>query len=168
MQYGINFKALINQYLPPLLRKPVRLSLYDSFCQPLKDLHDEFLQLIETIDYDLKYTSETICIEAKLNELFDPILKRIYIITNDDLVDATYIYGRSEVIQEGEVEWLYSRSETVPADDVIYEFGRDEEQIINDFTVHVPSSVLSSSEPKLIFETNKYKAAGLQYNIVTI
>lgn len=168
MEYGINFKAFVTQYLPAIMRKPKRIELHDSFLEPMKELHDKFLQQRERIDYDLKYTSETICVEAKLNELFDPILKRIYIITNDDQIDATYIYGRSEVIQDGEVEWLYGRSETVPADDVVFEFGRDEQQVVNDFTVYVPAAVFAAKLPQLIFEINKYKAAGLNYNIIQI
>ena len=166
MNYNWNIRIWVEQYLPTMLRKPIRIALHYCLLAPIQQMWFDFIEKKTVIDFDTMFSSETICFEEKLNILFDPVLTRISIQTNDDVGEIHYSFNRSETIDSTEEEYSYSRSEVIDPSLYIYTYNRGELLNPFDFTVQVPTGVNTLYAEKIKQEIEKYRLAGKRYQII--
>ncbi len=165
MNYNWNIRIWLEQYIPLQMRKPVRIALSYALIAPVQVAWDRFIVKKTAIDFDTMFSGETICVEEKLNILFDPVLKRIQIATNDDAETHYYIYNHNETIEEAKKVYVYKHDEAIDDSLKIYIYGHSE--ILNpyDFTVYVPNEVYTPIPVNIKQEIEKYRFAGKRYQI---
>lgn len=109
--------------------------------------------------YRLKHTSQVCYLEAALNDVFDPLSRRIYI-TDPLYADPVWVFRRSE----RKPMYLYRRSETTP----VYLYRRSEmvEGAV-DFIINVPAAV-SYDSARMRAMANQQKLVSKRYSIVVV
>ena len=84
MKLNFNIEQYVEDYIPPSLRKPVRLAWLDALTAPVRQMWEEYRYFRDEARYAAAVTGQKIVLEAYLNRLFDPMLKRIYLRTGID------------------------------------------------------------------------------------
>ena len=80
---SISISTFIKTWLPQHKRQPNRLNLFGLLLTPFSTMMAEFIVWRNAVIKKAYVSNQTMSIEWYLNELFDPTLRRIYIITND-------------------------------------------------------------------------------------
>jgi len=132
---------------------------------------NSFLPKRDTLLQDIHITSQTIVLEAYLNEKFDFTNRNITIINSQTLLESHFIYNDGEI---GDVEepftYIYNEGE-IPVDDErnTYLYNLEEVILNHDFEVRVPQSVIDSgfTQDQIKVVIDKYKSLGTIY-VVTI
>jgi hypothetical protein len=152
MNFTWNIANWVKQVIPDMLRKSVQLAWLQVLLTPINTLFSEFKVFRKRIAEQMLPTGQTMSIEWRLNALFDPLHRRIFIKSANELVDQPYIYQSSE--PNGP---FYMGSKTT---------RRNSEYFTgNYFIVYVPAALISS---QVAYEIRRYKLAGTTYTIQAI
>lgn len=82
--YNFDLIPIIKRNLIVKLRKPRMISWILNLCYPLVLLRDEFAAFRTLINDQYKYNGTVHSMECMLNDKYDPVLRRIYIIVHDN------------------------------------------------------------------------------------
>lgn len=96
--YDWDIVKWLNMYLPALLRAPKRMGILAAILGPLKQtisnsegtLWLQFADFREFVNLRTRYSIQQASLQALLNKLFDPDLKRIYLVTETDILSINY------------------------------------------------------------------------------
>ena len=75
--YDVNFKRLALLLLPTFRRRPLLAALVYAAVSPLQSLHMRFMRWRRDTDYRLLHNGQVCYLRGLLNDLFDPIDRRI-------------------------------------------------------------------------------------------
>lgn len=154
MWYKIDFIRVFLNWLPTFLRKPLSVSLFISFAEPIAWLHDQWLVFRADNLYKLAHNGQVPFFEQALNDTLDPSDRRIRIVDGNK-------FGRLYIYTNGEQKPLYLgiaylREATDFADTGV------------DFIVLVPVEIVQSKLPLLRSLIEFYKIASKRYKIEII
>lgn len=161
MLYEWNTRKWVEDFLNLVVRKPRTVALYHAFIAPASTFFQQFLNFKKDIDRKVKYNGQVIRFEAALNDLFDPVLKRIYIVTNGDQVEV-YTYQRSENKPK------YSRNRTEGGLITIRSRSEISAGLDADFVVYVPAAIVAANEQLINAWIKFYKLSTKTYLIKSI
>lgn len=137
--------------------------LIKAYIYPLKYIKAQFDTFTYNKREQIKYNSQIIYLRKRLNDLYDPLLRRIYIVNNLG-IPINYLYNKSEETTEN-TQYIYNKSEETSST-VYYVYNKGEEQTdIEDFTIYVPNSVFYD-DSEFEKNVNIYKFADKIYNVV--
>lgn len=160
MAFDIDMKKLGKRILPHFLRKANGLLFLNSCLDVLQGLNDEMVAFAEAIDTKVRQTSQVIYLEKLLNDRFDPVLRRIFILNTSE-VNFLYIGNNAE--EQPQDVFLANNSEG--ADPVFY--GNNiEVEALDDYIINVPTAV-TFDEDELRSQVDVYNLAGKQYAVIT-
>lgn len=129
---------------------------------PLSTLNVIFMTAVNDIRYRLYLTGQVIYLEHYLNDLFDPISRRIYI-EDGNPTTSFFLYNKADNVTD---PVIYNKSEAQPP---VYITNRSEAEDDVDFIIYIPFDLVTSQatlEPKIKTSTNRYKPAGRRYLII--
>lgn len=167
MIYDWDFESWLAVKLKASMRQPTRTALYVALLEPLRELYAEFLTIREKVEFDVGYSMETISIEHMMNTLFDPNLKRINIVTNDDVLPRVFTFQDGENTLQAPDVFAGADGEVLDPDPVFL-FADDEVINTADYTVSVPNSVWVTHETAIRARLDRYRIAGKKYEIELI
>lgn len=78
--YNLEVDKLTQSLIPPFLRKERRIAWLLTLVSGIKTIYQLFYSYKNTTAYHIKYVSQVCLLEYRLNDEFDPILRRIRII----------------------------------------------------------------------------------------
>jgi len=84
MWYRIDFKKLVMQLLPPVLRSPLLKGILDAMVMPLCQVYERFMELKNMADRRLDITCNVQYLEKALNDAFYLKQRQIYIVTPEE------------------------------------------------------------------------------------
>lgn len=96
MIFNWNIDDIPRQELPPHRQEPERLAYLKALLKPIKTLYNSFVSYRRVTIKKLRYNGQTIILQNYLNDLFDPTLRRIRILTVFDLDMPLYVGLDSE------------------------------------------------------------------------
>lgn len=157
--FNINLKKLAFEWLPTFLRREFLLFFIWVLIIPLESLYNEFLRVRKQNLIRINTTYQKFSIQKRLNDLFDPLERRIEIV-KAVLFDGTYLYTEAEDDQwRTKTQWLYINS--LP----IYLYTEAELNSEFDFIVKVPDGL---NELQLRAEIEYYMLQSKNYKIEII
>ena len=158
--FNIDLNYLREALIPIKLRKQNFLYLLRVLYKSLFTVQNTFNQFFNTIKYDLDFNGQVIYLEHLLNDKFDSTERRIYI-TDADNLPLPYLFNK---IEENEPIYIFNKSEL---ETPLYLYNNQEYITDNDFTVVLPIG-LSYDLNYLKSLINKFKIAGVRYNIIEL
>ena len=155
--FDINFQSFVRQLLPVRLRQSKTIRWLQCLITPVIELYHTFSDNRTNNLYILSHNSQVVYLQAALNDVFDPISRRIYII-DGGTSDPLYIYLVAEiqptwlglVAEIGSTfysnpQWLYTNTEAASS--------------VNSFVIRVPVSItFDTYRMKALID--KYRLAG--------
>ena len=158
--FGLQILNTIKRLLPPKLRKPKMMAwLFRSF-SPLRKTKVSFDNLRDYWNYNLKFNTQTLSLEERLNQHYNLISGSIYIITQNSSNDSVYTFWINE---NQPSPFIYFLSEGQTA--TYTTWVNENSSATADFIVYVPNSlVFDEEELKAIIDL--YRLAGKQYSIL--
>lgn len=155
MTYEWNINNWIKTIIPAPIRKQVLVDFAISLLSPLNAVYLEFKETRDLLKKRIRFNGQVIVLENLLNDEFDITLRRIRIITTDDLLRKKYIGQPTE----NKPLWIAQPSENKPQ--YIGQWIEYQNMTGYHFTVEVPMSVYNQEELlKIKAKTNYYKLAG--------
>ncbi len=149
----INFNKLIWVLLPIKLRTPIHLALLRAFLRPLNTIQALLNFYKKDTSYKLNHNGQVCYLEKMLNDRFDQITRRIYIIDGQTYKEL-YIYNKAE-LKPVFLNTVY-----------IYPYNEFGDSGV-DFIVYLNGVVLSDDEMNEIKALlNYYKLASKRYVIL--
>ena len=158
--FDINFVQLVRRVTPHFLRKDTFLRWIESLVKPVKDINDNLVAFRDATNRRLTFSAQVISLEKFLNDLLDPILKRIFISHPVTIKDFTYLHNKAE---NAPSFFLFNDSEGKPP---IFFYNLSEIDAEFDYFVNIPA-VITFDEDVVRTEINVYNQAGKRYDIVT-
>lgn len=153
--FDIDYNKLIKLLLPVRVRKPRLLAFLGVMVSPVVYLYNNFMANRANNLYEVNHTGQVCRLRAAINDRFDNIHRRIYIVDGDTIL-PTWMYRRTE----SKPVYIKTRSEASP----VYMYRRSELFTLGYFVVKVPGAVtFDREEMKALI--NKYKLAGKPYKI---
>lgn len=146
--------GFVRQYLPPVLRKDKLLAFLNALVYSIHILWIKFKEWTAEQDYLLNISPTVIHLQNFLNDLYDPVHRRILILTRN--VDALYLPLESEAYTP---EYFALESENEPTYILLYG------EIVSNygsFIVIVPNDINSEKVRQTI---DKYKLVGKKHTI---
>lgn len=140
--YALDFNKLLQWQLPAALRQARLVTWLLALTKPLESLHGRFLATEAATRRDIRATGQVRNMTWWLNELFDPVLREIYI----------------EELPMAATRYVYLESENQPQYLPFFLQGR-----FLDFRVHIPNDI-ANTEPLRAF-VNRHKLAGKTYDV---
>lgn len=128
---------------------------------PLSSLNITFMTNVNDVRYRLYLTGQVIYLEHYLNDLFDPISRRIYI-DDGNATPPLFLFNKADNV-DGLT--IYNKSEMQPP---VYLGNRAEQEGEVDFIIYIPFDFATSDtilETKIRTATNRYKPAGRRYSV---
>ena len=159
--FGLNIQNTIKRLLPPTLRLPKSIAWLFRLFIVLRRKNEEFDALRGYWDYNLQFSSQTLSLEARLNQQYNMVMGSIYIVTQNTQDDNIYTFWINENQPSPFVWWLSEPSGTPTYVKWIGEGAT----VQVDFIVYVPSS-LSFDENEMRAIIDLYRLAGKRYTIV--
>lgn len=159
---NFSFSNTIKRLLHPYYRTKVNIAFLMGYLAPARRLRDRFVQLQNKLNYDIQFNSQTLSLEARLNEEYNLVTGTIYIETISRVDNAQYISWLSENQDPVYTRWL-SETSTTP---VYVRWLSEPAQggVGVDFIVWVPLTLnFDSDRMKAIIDL--YKLAGKRYAI---
>lgn len=158
--FNLDFRDLVLKWLEPDLRLGRFLDFIYSLVKPLKTTNIAFQAFRNQINYKLQFNGQVIYLERYLNDVYDPISRRIFI---SDAVRKPihYLYNKLESKPN---TYLYNNSEGHAP---FYLFNQIEHNGGISFWVNIPWDVNYNT----IVITNQikiYKLAGKGFGFKTI
>ena len=154
MKIGFDIPAFVRQYLPPILRTPVRVAWLSSLTAALEKIWADYDRFRTEARYAAAVTGQKIVLEAYLNRLFDPEMRRIRI-----------TYGQDAGL------WVDYNADSDGGDEYLYDgvaVGSKEQGAADeseDFTVEIPAGTDPEAVRSIV---NKYAIIGVTFNITTV
>ncbi len=149
----------VKQQLPEDIRQEPLISDFLFRYKPIKVLYDEFIAFRTQILKKMRYNSQTIILRNLLNDMFDPTLRRIKVITTYDIIDALTIYQYNE----DDEPYIYTDAE-LTADPTLpktYIYQVSELGVLYDFIVEAEAGSLTAEQiVRLKAIVNYYRLAG--------
>jgi hypothetical protein len=155
MIYNINYKRLATLLLPTFMRLRRIKVFLEAVIHPVEMLHTQLDRYRAETAYRLIHTGQTCRLRKVLNDNFDPVARRIYIVETGQDYSPACLYWRET-----------GRWTLAPR--------RPDSLIINrrgfggvnryDFVVNVPVEYLALGD-KIAAITNIYKLVGKRYSI---
>ncbi len=157
MWYKIDFPKSVILLLPSFLRKPIMIRYLQAVMQLLDQIYYEWYNWRLDNIYKLEHTGQVCSLEGSLNDVFDPVERRIYI-GDGQIYQTAYIYTEAEaqdvfVHTESEEPTIWLRTEPETADTGL------------DFIVFVPEQLYDTQIYALHAHVKFYKAGGFRYDI---
>lgn len=155
----MTFNWDINKWVKTILPAPIRKQRLTDYVvsafAPLVFLYNEFMAHRAYLLKKIKFNGQVIVLENLLNDYFDTLLRRIRIITIEDLLRKKYI---GQVV-EAKPLWIAQPSENQPQ--YIGQWIEYQNNGGFDFIVEVPMGIYSPAQLIQIKKmTNLYKLAG--------
>lgn len=154
----------VGKNLTPYFWRDGSLSAYiRSVLAPIQTNSDNLLTLQQdTVDF-LQYTGQHKVLEEYLNDLYDPLSRRIYITENDIAgLDPVLFYLSGETVSETLTFYLSGESNPAP---LAFYLG-NEAATGNNFTVNIPTSIVFD-EDIMTAQLRNYVEASKNFNFVT-
>jgi hypothetical protein len=155
----VNFdvKNYIKQWLIQGIRKDAFMSFVDAVFHPLAELWNEFSNWRTKQFYDVNISGQTFALQEHLNNLFDPIRRRIYI---SHYEEQSIAFSLSSEGYEGVPVSL-----AIEASGQYIALNGEVQQAVDvSFRVYAP---LELNIALISAELYKYKLAGRSFDIVT-
>jgi len=157
MWFKINWNIFALDNIPTMLRRPAIAAFAQILLKPIDFLYYRWSNWRIDNIYKLEHTGQVCSLEGSLNDLFDPIERRIYI-GEGQIYETTYIYTEAEAQDvflntEAEAPTIWLRTEPETADNGL------------DFIVFVPEQIYDTQIYALTAHVEFYKAGGKRYNI---
>jgi hypothetical protein len=164
--YDIDYDVLVWQLMPVRLRKAIGYAWLKCLVEPVKWLHTRFLNYRAGNLYRLAHNSQVAYMEAALNDTFDNVLRRIYLI-DGSYEDPLFVY----LVPEDKPLWLGLMSEigSTTYSNPLALFTNDETSLLGTgFIVIVPMG-LSFDMQRMRALVDLYRLAGRnRYEIVVL
>jgi len=126
----------------------------------------DFSTFVNQTKFELKFNAQSIYISEYLNQVFDPIQKRIYII-NDATLFENYVFRTSESIAADEQLYLFRTSETITDEEQVY-LDKGGIPVGVDFQVAVPLALVSLVTNDVFWASvSKYKLPNKFFEVIT-
>lgn len=162
--FNVNLTILANWLLPPFLRQNRLKGFLKAFNKHLQTLYNELNAYRARKSYEMSINGQVMWIERMLNDYYDNLLRRIYIIdVNNDT--TTYLYNKAENITP---PYIYNKVENAPK--TYIQLSVDASNYA--FRVQVPYALyvqLIANNEALLNQMkaniNKYKVFGVNYVI---
>ena len=155
--FDIDYILFLKRLLPWHKRKPIRLAFINVIANVMKGINNQFLTFISDTNYKLTITNQKIYLEHYLNDLYDPVLKRIFI---QNLELQSHIYHYTAL--ENKLIYEYTNAENMP----YYLKTNAEQNSQYNYTIWVPNDI-TYDENQLKSYVNKYNPVGKIYQIQT-
>lgn len=163
--YQINWLLFVRFLLPIGLRRPRIQSILGALLTPITYLHQNFLTFRAESLYKVRHNSQIVYLENVLNDVFDPLLRRI-VIQNAVFKNPIYFYEP----EENKEVFFYEPEDNQPV------YFREPNEFVGDgvdFFVFVPPDLQpSNGQLQLNLLTrmngliNYYKLYSKNYSIV--
>lgn len=136
------------------------LAWLQSLMAPLQSLNATFVAFVADVRYRLNLTGQVIYLEHYLNDLYDPIQRRIYI-SDGDPSSPIFVYNKADGVQD---VVIYNKADAQPATYLNTKADFDGQV---DFIINIPFDLDLTPilEDKIKASTNIYKPAGRRYRI---
>ncbi|WP_139422970.1 hypothetical protein [Chryseobacterium mulctrae] len=158
--FNINFRKLGIEKLPTKMRNSFWIAFVLVLIIPLEALYNEFLRARKQNLIRLKTTCQKFSMQKRLNDVFDPLDRRIEIV-KAVLFDGTYLYTEAEDDQyKSKTKWLFGN------ENPIYLYTEAELYSEFDFIVKIPNSGINQIQLKA--EIEYYMLQSKQYKIQII
>lgn len=95
-KYEINFKQLALLLLPTFLRRPIMGGVVYAVISPLNYIHTRFVLYQKDKDYRLIHNGQVCYLRTVLNDMFDPVARRITITDDAENSIGLILYEREE------------------------------------------------------------------------
>lgn len=155
--FNIDFRKLAIEWLPTFNRMPVFTAIVLVMIAPVELLFNEFLKARKQNLIKLKTTCQKFSMQKRLNDIFDPLERRIEIV-KAVLFDGTYLYTEAEDDQwKTKTKWLFDDSNP------IYLYTEAELYSEFDFIVKIPNTGINQVQLKA--EIEYYMLQSKQYKI---
>jgi hypothetical protein len=154
--FNIQLNKLRTWLIPAMLQTDVLMAFTEAIYTPIVALHNSFIAFRKSKFYEIKMNYQTCYLQAFLNDRFDSIQRRIYIV---DAVsrEPVYIYTRAEA----KALVISKRSEAQSV--AVYTRGESNGDLLHDFYVFVPANVgFDEHEMRAMIAT---KLCGKRYKI---
>lgn len=155
---AFDINEFVLQYVPPFLRYPKLIGFLRALLSPLVSYRNQLLLTIyPTIERRAHYNSQVIVFEALLNFEFGYVSQQITIL------DGT-VLNRVYTANADEHDPVYTANadENAP----VFIGNAAEYRTPYDFIVRVPQQLYNTQLARLRSLVNKYKLAGVNYNVV--
>lgn len=158
--FNIDFDVLEKLLIRRKLRLPKRMAGITALLSPVKYVWNKFVAFYNGILYDMAHTTQTVFLQAVLNDKYDNILRRIVINDGPDK-DAMIVYRD---IESKPGPFIYLNAENHPK----YIYNNAETADLGpDFIIEIPVAVTYNQE-ELIALVNKFKLPGKVFIIQTV
>jgi hypothetical protein len=165
MKYGFNLNKLVDLLLPFWLRKPNRVKLYISLMEPVRSLYNEFIEFKREVDFKTQYSCQQKSLESLLNKKFDPVLKRIKIITSSDLKEIYYSFNSGEV----NPSLIHGKFSSEVISTPRYSFNSEELTSSFRFVVRIPSALdEDSTKAQMKAWVNYYRFQSFNFKFLVV
>lgn len=94
--YNVNWKRFVRFLTPNFMRQLRQIAWLEVLVSQVKSLHIGFLLFREEIIYKLRFNSQIIYLEKRLNDKWDNTNRGIYIENTAD-IDRNYLYNKIEL-----------------------------------------------------------------------
>lgn len=159
----IDFDLLVNEQLPVVKRKIVRVTWIHVLLTPFKIIFNDFKTARQEYLYKVAYNGQKNMLERILNDKFDDVSRGIYI-TNKGLVDIQYQFYEVEQQVDHYGYYLYDPSHTFEVNDRCVYGGNIYKSLVGSNSGNTPD--ISPSEWELVRPvsyrryTNEYDLSG--------
>ncbi len=133
--YNRNIEQSVLDNTPIKRQQPILLAWLGVLLAPVRSIYSAFSSYYYDVKLKLNYSSQTIVMEALLNDLFDAGSRRIYIVTASETDAIRYLYY---VAENGEITYTSYISENSP----VYSYYRSEAQTATDFYINIPTGLV--------------------------
>ncbi len=158
----IDWNRFVLLLLPIRLRVGTVFGFIRACLAPLAKLHDDLREFSDGpngVKYKLAHTCQVWSIQAVINDRFDPVERRIYIIDTDDY-DAIFL--------QPDDDQLPVYLDTDAYSDLLLHPDSSYSASGFDFVIVLPYAFAESDLYQLKALVNYYKLAGVRYDIVVI
>lgn len=151
----IDIYIVVQQLIPPVVVSDAVIDFINCITKPLRTIQSKLYVKSHELKYSLSFNGQVIYLEHILNDLFDPVLRRIFI-TNQPLSSYQYIYN----YEEGhDPIFIFNESEDLPF------FINNRVEFQTGFIVHVPTGLVGEYE-SFKYYLNMYKLKSKEYQII--
>lgn len=150
--FKIALIKLVQWCVPVWLRNSNLLIMVLAANYPLREVHNDFKDYVEAVDYRLQHNYQTCYLQAMLNDKFDLALRRIRVV-DFEVFGAIFFWDDADLLDKN------------LGDDNVQFFWADDTGY--DFTIQLPTAIVTSDAElaSLKANVNRYKLAGKQYFI---
>lgn len=161
--FNINWKNVATNLLPHFWRGGTLEAYVQAIFAPIQTNGDSLLALQEeTVDF-LQYTGQHKVLEEYLNNVYDPISRRIFITENNIAgIDPITFYISGESVPDTLTFYLSGESNPAP----LSFFLGNEAATGNNFTVNIPTTIVFD-EVIVTAQLRNYVEASKNFNFVT-